>query len=216
VTIGAALLGWVAGEMAVTDPSVQDWIDARAAWPHYGAPAAGALLIVILGKGLAARAAAREEARPALDLATASDQGQATGAATAGLTFLFSADHSDGAMRAAEALVKTLPRYRDPVKLHLLNVQPTAHADVGAFVGKKDIADYHHEQGLAALKPVREILDRAGIPYTAHIGVGDLPQVIANYAKQTRSDQIFVGVSAGRRLAAATSGLVDISVTLMR
>jgi YjbE family integral membrane protein len=216
VTIGAALLGWVAGEMAVTDPSVKDWIDARAAWLHYGAPAAGVLLIVIVGKGLAARAAAREEARPALDLATASDQGQATAAATVGLTFLFSADDSDGAIRAAEALVKTLPRYRDPVKLHLLNVQPAAHADVGAFVGKKDIADYHHEQGLAALKPAREILDRAGVPYTVHIGVGELPQVIANYAKQTRSDQIFVGVSAGRRLAAATAGVVDVPVTLMR
>jgi hypothetical protein len=40
--------------------------------------------------------------------------------------------------------------------------------------------------------------------------------VIANYAKQTRSDQIFVGVSAGRRLAAATAGVVNVPVTLMR
>jgi YjbE family integral membrane protein len=215
VTIGAALLGWVAGEMAVSDPSVQEWIDAHAAWLHYGAPTAGALLIVIVGKGLGGRAAAREVARPVVDLATASDQGQAA-AATVDLTFLFSADDSDGAIRAAEALVKILPRYRDPVKLHLLNVQPAAHGDVGTFVGKKDIADYHHEQGLAALKPVREIFERARIPYIVHIGVGDLPQVIAHYAKQTRSDQIFVGVSAGRRLAAATAGLVEIPVTLMR
>jgi hypothetical protein len=217
VTIGAALLGWVAGEMAVTDPAVQDWIDGHASWLHYGAPAAGALLIVIFGKGLAARAAAREEARPAVDLAVASGQGQAAAAATAtGLTFLLAADDSEGAVRAAEALVKLLPRYRDPMKLHLLNVQPAAHGEVGAFVGKKDITDYHREQGLAALKSVREIFDRAGLPYTAHIGVGDLPQVIAHYAKQTQSDQIFVGVSAGRRLAAATAALVDIPVTLMR
>jgi YjbE family integral membrane protein len=216
VTIGAALLGWVAGEMAVSDPSVQEWIDAHAAWLHYGAPAAGALLIVIVGKGLAARAAAREDARPAIDLATASDQGQSAAAEAGGLTFLFAADDSEGSIRAAEALVKMLPRYCDPVKLHLLNVQPAAHGDVGAFVGKRDIADYHHEQGLAALKPVREIFDRAGIPYVVHIGVGDLPQVIAHYVKQTRSDQIFVGISAGRRLAAATAGVVDIPVTLMR
>jgi hypothetical protein len=156
----------------------------------------------------------RAPRRRALDLATASDQGQATAAATVGLRFLFSADDSDGAIRAAQALVKNLPRYRDPVKLHLLNVQPAARREVGAFVGKKGIADYHHEQGLAALKPVREIFDRAGVPYTVHIGVGDLPQVIAHYAKQTRSDQIFVGVSAGRRLAAATARVVGIPVTL--
>jgi YjbE family integral membrane protein len=216
VTIGAALLGWVAGDMAVTDPAVQDWIDAHAAWLHYGLPAAGALLVIAIGKGLALRAATGEEAKPVVDLATASDQSQAAGADAPGLTFLLAGDNSEGSIRAAEALIATIPRYRDPVKLHLLNVQPAAHGEVGALVGKKDVADYHHEQGLAALKPIRERLDSAGIRYIVHIGVGDLPQVISNYAKQTQSDQIFVGVSAGRRLAAATAGLVDIPVTLMR
>ena len=39
VTIGAALLGWVAGEMGVTDPSTKDWIDVNAYWLHYALPA---------------------------------------------------------------------------------------------------------------------------------------------------------------------------------
>ena len=30
ITIGGALLGWVAGEMAVTDPAIKDWVDANA------------------------------------------------------------------------------------------------------------------------------------------------------------------------------------------
>lgn len=55
ITIGAGLLGWVAGDMAVTDPVVKDWVDANAAWLHWAAPAAGVVFVVGLGKWLAAR-----------------------------------------------------------------------------------------------------------------------------------------------------------------
>ena len=58
VTIGAGLLGWVAGEMAATDPAVGAWVDANAAWLHWAAPAAGVVFVVALGKWLAARAQA--------------------------------------------------------------------------------------------------------------------------------------------------------------
>jgi YjbE family integral membrane protein len=68
ITIGAALLGWVAGEMAATDPVVKDWVDLNAAWLHWAAPAAGAILVVAIGKWLAARAAA-EHKRKVVDLA---------------------------------------------------------------------------------------------------------------------------------------------------
>ena len=37
ITIGAALLGWVAGEMAVGDPLVKDWVDANRAGSILGA-----------------------------------------------------------------------------------------------------------------------------------------------------------------------------------
>jgi YjbE family integral membrane protein len=58
ITIGAALLGWVAGDMAATDPVVKGWVDANAAWLHWAAPAAGAIFVVVAGKWLAARAEA--------------------------------------------------------------------------------------------------------------------------------------------------------------
>ena len=59
ITIGAGLLGWVAGDMSATDPVVKAWVDANAAWLHWAAPAAGAVFVVVLGKWLAARAAAQ-------------------------------------------------------------------------------------------------------------------------------------------------------------
>ena len=61
ITIGAGLLGWVAGDMAATDPVVKDWVDANAAWLHWVAPAAGAAFVVALGKWLAARAEAEHK-----------------------------------------------------------------------------------------------------------------------------------------------------------
>ena len=61
IVIGAGLLGWVAGDMAATDPVVKDWVDANAAWLHWAAPAAGAIFVVVVGKMLAARAHAEPE-----------------------------------------------------------------------------------------------------------------------------------------------------------
>ena len=56
VTIGGGILGWVAGEMLVTDPAVSPWVDANATWLHTGAPVAATLGVVALGKWLAAAA----------------------------------------------------------------------------------------------------------------------------------------------------------------
>ncbi len=55
VTLGAGLLGWVAGEMLVTDSSVAGWIDTNAAYLHYAVPAAGIVVVIALGKWLASR-----------------------------------------------------------------------------------------------------------------------------------------------------------------
>ena len=60
ITIGAALLGWVAGEMAVSDPSLQGWMAGHHT-VHMLAPAVGAVLVVAVGKWLLSRAPARSD-----------------------------------------------------------------------------------------------------------------------------------------------------------
>lgn len=50
ITIGAALLGWVAGEMAITDPASANWVNANANWLHYAGPAIGAGIVLFIGK----------------------------------------------------------------------------------------------------------------------------------------------------------------------
>ena len=68
ITIGAAILGWVSGEMAVTDPSIVAWVTQNAHWLDIVGPAAGAVFVVVVGKALAARAS--KEEKPAIDLAS--------------------------------------------------------------------------------------------------------------------------------------------------
>ena len=72
VTIGGGVLGWVAGEMLVSDPALKPWIDGRAHWLHDLAPAMGAILVVLTGKTHAALTVAA--ARHALDVQPAEPQ----------------------------------------------------------------------------------------------------------------------------------------------
>jgi YjbE family integral membrane protein len=58
---GAALLGWIAGDMFVHDVVVKDWMLANAAWNKYGAPIAGAVVVVAVGKFMTARKASAKK-----------------------------------------------------------------------------------------------------------------------------------------------------------
>ena len=69
VTLGGALLGFVAGEMLIGDVVISGWINATAGSLHYVAPAAAAVLVVTMGKWLAARAKISSAAAPMVDLA---------------------------------------------------------------------------------------------------------------------------------------------------
>ena len=54
VTLGAALIGWVGGETMVSDVALKDVLAANP-WLHYVAAAAGAALVVGLGRALQSR-----------------------------------------------------------------------------------------------------------------------------------------------------------------
>ena len=67
ITIGGGLLGYVAGEMAVTDNAISGWIEQHAHFLHTWLPIAGAVFVVALGKLLASRMESKHE--PLVDLA---------------------------------------------------------------------------------------------------------------------------------------------------
>jgi len=71
ITIGAGLLGWVAGEMLMTDPFWVEWINTNLSWLHIHiwklefswVQVIGAAFVVLLGKHLAKRAEAHAEGK---------------------------------------------------------------------------------------------------------------------------------------------------------
>lgn len=64
ITGGAALLGWVAGEMALSDPSTLDFVE-RHHYLHNLLPALGAVLVVAAGKWMARGQQPRTADQPA-------------------------------------------------------------------------------------------------------------------------------------------------------
>ena len=54
ITLGAMLLGWIAGQMAYTDPAIKAYLPASAVWA-YATAVFGALLVLVVGKALEAR-----------------------------------------------------------------------------------------------------------------------------------------------------------------
>ena len=67
IAIGAGLLGWIAGDMAVTDVVTKEWVSTQAKYLQWIAPASVALLVIVAGKLLAARKPVKPE--PLEDLA---------------------------------------------------------------------------------------------------------------------------------------------------
>ena len=75
ITVGGGLLGYVAGDMAVTDRAIVGWVEAQAPILHALVPWIGAAVVVAVGRWLAARAA--HAAAPPVDIAGRDPRGDA-------------------------------------------------------------------------------------------------------------------------------------------
>ena len=56
IVVGAGLLGWIAGDMAVTDVITRDWVNDNASYLRWVMPVCMAMFVVTIGKWMAARA----------------------------------------------------------------------------------------------------------------------------------------------------------------
>ena len=111
------------------------------------------------------------------------------------LKLLIPVDGSDSSSRAIDYLIRKLDCLKERAEIHLLNVQhqvPYGNR-VSSVIGHDTIAQYHKEEGMAALKTAMQKLDAARIKYHHHIGVGNEAEVICQYAKEKVCDQIFMG-----------------------
>jgi YjbE family integral membrane protein len=205
ITVGAALLGWVAGEMAIGDPAVKEWVDAQMPFLHYLAPALGAVGVVALGKFLAARAEAQALARDLTEAPAAP-----TGSEAGLRRILLAVDGSEPSRKAVEQVLVLGKEARDPraLEIHLTNVQPGLPGDATGFVTRDTLKDYHHERSDAALRVARDMLKRAGLAFKEHEAVGHAGPVIAEMASKEGCDLIVMGTRGLGAHSAALLGSV--------
>jgi YjbE family integral membrane protein len=200
ITLGGMLLGWIAGQMVVTDPVLKDWMAAHSPYLQYVASALGALFVLLFGKWLAARARA---ARPA--------PAQAAAAAAPQLNrlqhVLLAVDGSENSAQAVRYVIGVREDLRHPEALdvHLLNVQRPVSGEISRFVPGENLKEYHLEGSEAALAPARALLDAAGLKAHEHRRVGDPASTIAEVAKETGSDLVVMGT---RGLGGVAAGLI--------
>jgi YjbE family integral membrane protein len=207
ITLGAMLLGWIAGTMTMTDPALVNpaVMPAMPKFPEsdvlrYGAGAAGALLVLLIGKLVVASKAKPAPAAPAA----------APGAATGRLRrILLAVDGSEPAARATEQVINMRQDLADPaaMDLHVLHVQRPVSGDVSSFVSGKTLDEYYREESEGASAAARRLLDAAGVPYQWHMRLGSPGETIAAEATERSADLIVMGTK-GQGAAAALLGSV--------
>ncbi len=139
--------------------------------------------------------------------AYASDLPGLTGGDTM-LKVLIPVDGTPNCLFAVRHIIKQFMN-NTAMEIHLLNVQPPFNKDITRFVSRNNVHDYHRERAENALAPVRQLLDKFGIPYGAHMEVGDRATCIAHTARRLRCDQIVMGTARKNSL----TRLVENSVT---
>lgn len=126
------------------------------------------------------------------------------------LKILLPVDGSASAVNATRKLIETLGWYREAPAIELCTVHlPLPKVpNMGAFVSKEMVRKYYEEESDAMLKPSRELLDAAGVQYTAERLIGPVAETIVERARTSGADMIFMGTRGMSALASMALGSI--------
>ncbi len=197
VYIGSGVLAWTAVGMMTSEPMLKEVL-AQSPVPVWMA------YIVVIGGVLAGgllvnhRKARTRVAAHLVDVAIT----PAAAAAKAGiikgdadmLKILVPVDGSDNSLKAVQHVVSQFME-NPAMEVHLLHVRTPLSQHIARFISKRDRASYHHEEAEKALRPACGMLEKFGVPYSAHIELGDRAQIINRMAKRLRASRIVMGTA---------------------
>jgi len=86
-------------------------------------------------------------------------------------------DGSANSLRAVRHIVNQFME-NHAMEVHLLHVRTPLSQHAARFISKRDRAAYHRDEAEKALRPARVMLEKFGVPYAAHIELGDKARII--------------------------------------
>lgn len=81
------------------------------------------------------------------------------------------------------------------MEVHLLHVRTPLSQHAARFISRRDRVAYHRDEAEKALKPARDMLEKFGVPYAAHIELGDKAQIINRVAQRLHASRIVMGTA---------------------
>ena len=121
---------------------------------------------------------------------------------------LIPVDGSSNALKAVQHVINDCIN-NGMREIHLLNVRTPLTQHAARFISRRDRAAFHRAEAEKALTPARTLLERLGVPFSAHIELGDKAGVIDRVAQRLRVDQIVMGTARKNSL----TRLIEDSVT---
>ena len=205
IYVGGGVLAWTAVKMMVSEPLARGLFEQRPGleWALYGlVPAA------VLGAGLIANHAKIRErvSRHLVDIVGLPDRSAAAG--ETGVRLLVPVDGSDYALQAVR-LVMNRFLDRKGVELHLVHVRTPFKQYVARFTRRRDRDAWHRLEAERETSRARALLEAHGIPYVAHVELGEKADMINRVARRVRADRIIMGTARKDSL----TRLIEDSVT---
>lgn len=133
-------------------------------------------------------------------------------------------DGSPASLHAVEFAIQ-LAQGHDGITLHILSVQaPIISGNAKRFISADVVAEYYQDEGNRALDPAKAILDKSGVPYQAHIEIGQIAETIYHFTKEHDCGLVAMGTRglgsvAGLLMGSITTkvlSLVEVPVTLVK
>lgn len=211
VYVGSGVLAWTAVKMVTSEPLLKDAFGAY----KLTVPLLYAVTVFgVLWLGFA-RNHRRLESRISARLARFASQeiagSPALNASKGGhamLNVLVPVDGSPNSLHAVRHVIREFGKQLG-MAVHLLNVQAPFSRHIAQFASSKSRELFHQDAAEKALRPVRRMLDAAGVPHTVHLKLGRKAQAITDTAKELGCDHIVMSTARKNSL----TRMLEASVT---
>ena len=205
VYIGGGVLAWTAAKMMVSEPLIEAVFAGN---PALKLAFYGIVLGGVLGGGLLAnQSMVRQRVAGHLVDIVSLPAGRSEDDKPA-VKVLVPVDGSEHSLHAVRLLMNRALG-RPEVELHLVNVRTPLKQHIARFFRSGDLDSYHRQEAERVMAPACALLARHGVPYIAHVELGDKAEMINQVARRIGANVIVMGTARKNSL----TRLIEDSIT---